>query len=253
LPPETDTRYHPGNGNSSLQDPFDHLDCQFGLGLEAHRCWNTSHSTAIAILTPVPGQREFAINEGVPFRRHIPEKDPDLTILDLSCRSTILQGNACRVLAPFGKAGFIDDQESALPAQLLQSVGAKGSSRTPSLSQTALERRRCIPSGPASLACSAGLPTVFALRFTHYSLQIGQRPPTWLRASKARSNTSTQTQKALGPTADISGSRSACDTWVLLLLLHELLLSMRSLKERDIHLYRVSHRSAKFMSFFYTW
>jgi hypothetical protein len=69
------------------------------------------------------------------------------------------------------------------------------------------------------------LPTVFALRFTQNSLQIGQRPATRFRTGKAWSNTGMQSKKSLGPVANIDRGRSGSSKGGMLVLLHELLLS----------------------------
>ncbi len=77
------------------------------------------------VLTPLEGQIEFAVNQGMAASRDIGEKDPDLTILDLASGPAILHGDTCRLVAPLGKTGFIDDQDGGLRAELLKRVGAQ--------------------------------------------------------------------------------------------------------------------------------
>jgi hypothetical protein len=68
-------------------------------------------STAIRVLTPVQGQIQLTVNQGMAARRDIGEKHSHLTILDLSRHATILHSDACRFVTPLGKTGFIDDQD----------------------------------------------------------------------------------------------------------------------------------------------
>ena len=63
--------HHPANGGAGLLHAPQHLDGQFGLGLETHRLGNMGGLTALAIVTPLQGQIQLAINEGVPFGGHI--------------------------------------------------------------------------------------------------------------------------------------------------------------------------------------
>jgi hypothetical protein len=109
--------HDPANGDLSLPNAFDHALGQFWLCLEAHRFWDACGSTPIAILTPVQGQIEFAINQGMSFGRHIREKDSDLTVLNPASGSAILQANTSRFLASLGKTRFIDGQNSVLLTQ----------------------------------------------------------------------------------------------------------------------------------------
>jgi hypothetical protein len=174
--------YDPGNGNSSLPQAFDHVHSQFGLCLEAHRLGDSSGSTPIPIFTPIEREIQFTINKSMSLGRHIREKDPNLTVLHPSSGSTVLPANASRFLALFGKTGFIDSHNGRCLAQLLEHVGARGSSRTPSVSQTAEESRRCIPSGRASLACSANCQPFFR----EISLRIPRRKANARRCGSGR-------------------------------------------------------------------
>src|SRR5512135_244637 len=230
--------HHPGNGDSSLPEAFDHLDCQFWLRLEAHRFWNTSSAPAIAILTPVQGQIEFAINEGVPFGRHIREKDPHLTVLDLARRSTILEANAGRLLAPLGKAGFIDGQDGRLLAQLLKGVGTQVIAHTVSVPHGSSEQT-LHPIGARFSSVFGQLPPIFALRVTQDALQVSQRPAERLWTSKAWSNAGMQTRKALEPATDIGGRRGLVNACDMVILLHLLLLSASALWFAVSHLQSV--------------
>lgn len=101
--------HDPANGDLSLENPLDQLLSQVRLGLEAHGVRDACGSTPIAILTPVQGQIQFAITQGMSFGRHIPEKDSDLTILDPASGSALLQANTSRFFASLGKAAFVDD------------------------------------------------------------------------------------------------------------------------------------------------
>src|SRR5258707_10420731 len=117
--------YHPGNGNSSLPEAFDHVHSQFGLCLEAHRIRDTSGSTPIPIFTPIEREIQFTINQSMSFGRYIREKDSNLTVLHSSSRSTVLQANPSRFFASLGKAAFVDDQDGRLQAQLLKHIGTQ--------------------------------------------------------------------------------------------------------------------------------
>ena len=66
--------HDPANGDLSLENPLDHLLSQFWLCLEARLIVRDAcGSTPIAIRTPVQGQIQFAINQGMSFGRHIRE------------------------------------------------------------------------------------------------------------------------------------------------------------------------------------
>src|SRR5260221_13397161 len=82
--------HDPANGQLRLPHAFEHLDSQFWLRPEAHRVWDTSGSTPLPILTPVQGEIEVAINEGMAFSRHLGEKHPHLTSLHLSSVHALL-------------------------------------------------------------------------------------------------------------------------------------------------------------------
>jgi hypothetical protein len=215
--------HDPANGDLSLPHASEHLGSQFWLCLEAHRVCDACSSTPIPILSPVQGQIQFAINEGMAFSRHIGEKNPHLTILHLSSGPAILQPNPCRIVASFGKTAFVNDQDSGLLAQLLKGIGTQ-----------IITHPIGVPDGAGQQALHAirtnfscvfsSLPAIFACCVAEDSLQIGQRPATRLRTGKAWSNTSMQVKKGLDPTADIGGGRSASATGGVLILLHDLLL-----------------------------
>jgi len=111
----------------------------------------------------------------VPFGRHIREKDAHLTVLDLARRSTILHANASRLLAPLGKAGFIDGQDGRLLAQLLKGVGAQVIAHAVGVPYGTGEQP-LHPIGARFSGVFGQLPPIFTLRVTQDALQVSQHP-----------------------------------------------------------------------------
>src|SRR5258707_15269322 len=114
--------YPPGKGHLSLPDAFEHLLSQFTLRLKTHSFRNIRFSTPLRVFYPRQGKIEFPINEGMPSRRHIGEKHPDLAVLELPCRPAVLHLDACRLLPAFGETAFINDQDGGLLTELFQGV-----------------------------------------------------------------------------------------------------------------------------------
>jgi hypothetical protein len=100
-----------GYGTAHLLYALEHLDCQFRLGLEAHRLRNMGGQTSLRVLAPVQGQIQLTVNQAMSTCRDVAEKDADLTLLDLPGGSTILRSHPSRLGAPLGKPAFIDDQD----------------------------------------------------------------------------------------------------------------------------------------------
>jgi len=236
--------HDPANGDRSLQNPLDPLLSQLRPCLQARLIVRDAcGSTPIAILTPVQGQIQLAINEGLSFGRHRREKDSDLTILDPASGSAILQANTSRFFASLGKAAFVDDQDSRLQAQLLKHIGTQIITYAIGVPDGA--GKQALHAIGTSFSCVfSSLPAVFARRFTQDALQVGQRPATRFWASKAGGKTSMQMKKGLDPATDIGRGRPGSGEGGMLILLHDLLLS-REVSERSIHLYRVSHLKGK--------
>src|SRR5258708_3327849 len=117
--------HHPRDGNRSLEDSLHHLNRQFRFGLEAYRLRDACSLTPLMILDPIERKIEFAINEGMPFGRHVGQKDADLTVLDLPGGPAVLHLDARRFLPALGKAAFINGQDGQLLAKLLQDVLAQ--------------------------------------------------------------------------------------------------------------------------------
>ena len=63
--------HHPSNRYLGIPQTRQHASGQFRFRLEANRGWDPSRLTPITVLCPVQGQVEFAVNEGMPFGRHI--------------------------------------------------------------------------------------------------------------------------------------------------------------------------------------
>src|SRR5688572_720497 len=73
---------------------------------------NTGFLQASPVTGPVPGQVQLRVDQGVPFRRHVSQIHPHLTVVDFPQASTSLPGHADRLSARLGKGGGIEDQHA---------------------------------------------------------------------------------------------------------------------------------------------
>jgi hypothetical protein len=98
-----------------------------------------------------------------------------------------VHANTCRVLPSFGKAGFINGQDSRLLAQLLKRVGAQIIAHALSVPHSAGEQA-LHAIGARFSSMFSQLPAIFALDGTQDALQILERSATRLWSGKASSN-----------------------------------------------------------------
>ncbi len=101
--------------------------------------------------------------------RHIREKDPHLTVLDLAGGPAILQAHAGRFGPPFGKARFIDHHNGRLGAQLLQHVGPQVIAHALGVPH-GLREQALHAIGARFAGVFGQLPAIFALRLTQEAL-----------------------------------------------------------------------------------
>src|SRR5207302_5208027 len=87
--------HHPRNGDLCFPDSLDHLSGEFALGLKANRLGNACLATPIRIVDPFFGKIQSTVNERMAVSGDIVQKHGNLTVLDLSCGSTILHLDAC--------------------------------------------------------------------------------------------------------------------------------------------------------------
>ena len=73
--------------------------------------WHMCRAAAFWILGPTLGKGEFPINERMPLRARVGEKDPNLAIFDPSRCPAVLSLHADRLRSLFQEAGFIKDQD----------------------------------------------------------------------------------------------------------------------------------------------
>jgi hypothetical protein len=98
-------------------------------------------------------------------RGHIREKHAHLTIFDLSRRATLLRANTRRVLATFGEAGLVDDQNRRFAAQLFHDVRTKIIAHPITLPDSVREQAlHAVGAGPPGMFSQ--LPAVFSGNFT---------------------------------------------------------------------------------------
>jgi hypothetical protein len=179
--------HHSSNRYLGIPNARQHASGQFRLGLEVNRLWDTGSLAPIAVLYPIQGQVEFAVNERMPSGGDIREKDAYLTILDLARRSTILEANACRLLPLLGKTGFVDDHNSGLVAERLKDVRAQIIAHPIGIPDGSSEQT--LHPIRASLSGVFGqLPAVFARGVTEDAVQKSERTTTRFGPSKARSD-----------------------------------------------------------------
>ncbi len=115
----------PGKRNLRLPKALDHLSGQFTFGLKANGVGNTCLPTPLLILSPAQGKIQFPIQQRVAFDAGVGEKDPDLTVLNLARRPTLLLCDTCRFFPSFGKAGLVDHQDGLWIKEALQNGGAQ--------------------------------------------------------------------------------------------------------------------------------
>jgi len=120
--------------------------------------------------------------------------------------------------APFGRAGFIDDQDGRLLTEVLKRVGTQVIAY-PIHPPDGASEQALHSIGTRFLGVFSQLPPVFSGRVTQDALQVGQHPATWLWTGKARGKTRMQTNKLLPPTADIGGGRPGSVEGDMLVLL----------------------------------
>src|SRR6266536_2056054 len=82
--------HDPRDGNMSMVDALDHLSGQLTLCLETNSIRNIRLLTALTILYPFQRKVEFTVDERMALGRHVAEKDPDLTVFEISCGPAIL-------------------------------------------------------------------------------------------------------------------------------------------------------------------
>ena len=82
--------HDPRDGNMSMVDALDHLSGQLTLCLETNGIRNIRLLRALTILYPFQRKVEFTVDERMAFGRHVAEKDPDLTVFEISGGPAIL-------------------------------------------------------------------------------------------------------------------------------------------------------------------
>jgi hypothetical protein len=86
--------HHPVDGQVGGLGTPDHLLAQFGFGLEADRLRNMSGEPSGRVGAPVFGQIQLAVDEGMPLRRDVGEKDAHLAVFHAPGAPAILGADA---------------------------------------------------------------------------------------------------------------------------------------------------------------
>jgi hypothetical protein len=101
---------HPANGQLGCLGTLHHQLGQFRFGGEGNMVRDMSGLLAWQIGTPVFGQVQLAVDEGVSCGRHVGEEDTDLAIFDTTSEPAVLGCDARGVTPAFGKATFVNDK-----------------------------------------------------------------------------------------------------------------------------------------------
>ena len=102
--------HHPAAGQAGSLGALDHQLAQFRFGAKGDRLRDMGGLPAWAIGTPVLGQIQLAVDEGMTGGGHVGEEDAHLAVFHAPSAPTILGPDARRVAAALGKAAFIQDQ-----------------------------------------------------------------------------------------------------------------------------------------------
>jgi hypothetical protein len=176
----------------------------FGLGLEDHVFGDLGLRPPLAILAPLFGQVQVAIQKDVTLECRIAQKGADLTVLDLARRARVLAFDPHRALALFDEAGLVHHADAVFVAKNLNRK-----------LQQAIPSRICTPLRLLYYAlhgirdpvtdCIDHLPAVLARYRCHQPSQVLGGLRTWLLATKNVSETSAELQEICAPVIQILG------------------------------------------------
>lgn len=164
---------HPGGGDAGVQRGGDHLSGQAKLGRELPLVGYTGRVAAPGTGGPgVLGQVEPPVDQRPPPHGGQRKEHADLAVLDASCGAGVLPLRPRRGPALLHEAGLIDDQNTAVGAEVADGVGAQvvtdGIGVPAGVAQQALHRP-----GPGVTGLFGQLPAVLALDIRQQPEQTG--------------------------------------------------------------------------------
>lgn len=100
----------PLKGQTRLLSTAEHVDGQFGFGLEGEGIGNVSSTAAWQVSAPLLGQVQLAVDEGMAALGDVGEEDANLAVLDGAAGTAILLSDTSGVVATFGTPALIGSE-----------------------------------------------------------------------------------------------------------------------------------------------
>src|SRR5680860_633791 len=97
----------------------DHSRRELWFGRKADIGGHVCGFQAIRIVGPFLRKVQRTVDERMTVARNVGSEDPDLTVGDLTCRTSVLPGHPARCLALLEKAGLVDHQHRIVIRQML--------------------------------------------------------------------------------------------------------------------------------------
>jgi hypothetical protein len=128
---------------SSLTGSAQQLETNVTLGSKGDIVGHTGSRAALTVVSPDQREKQATIDQGMTVRGHIGQEDAHLAVGSFAESTAILRSDADGVLALFGKATLVDDEDAIRSREtrsyvLLQCID-DGSGSPGRLSQEALE------------------------------------------------------------------------------------------------------------------
>src|SRR5450755_3157262 len=100
----------------------DHSRRKLWFGRKADIGRHIGSFQAIRIVGPFLRKIQRTVDEPMTVARNVGSEHPNLTVGDLTCRTSVLPGHSARCLALLEKAGFVDHQHRIVIRQMLDDI-----------------------------------------------------------------------------------------------------------------------------------